>query len=99
MDFSLADQSTTLGCCVPVSIPLKPPSILGKKSIIQIVIPTMAVTWNTLPTEMKLAIFDVLEGDDLRAASKSSISNYRLCAPALFKVSRFHSKAKKKTKN
>ncbi|KAI0053193.1 hypothetical protein FA95DRAFT_1552686 [Auriscalpium vulgare] len=41
-------------------------------------------SWNALPSEMRLAIVDLLEHDALAALSLASRANHTLCLPALF---------------
>jgi hypothetical protein len=42
-------------------------------------------TWHSLPNEMKLAIIDVLEADDIKSLSKVDQRTYQACVPAQFK--------------
>lgn len=43
-------------------------------------------TWNCLPTEMRVAIVDLLEFDDVKAFSKVNLDAYYLSIPVIFKV-------------
>ena len=43
-------------------------------------------SWHTLPNEMKLAIIDTLDVDDVKSFSKVDQRTYQACVPALFKV-------------
>lgn len=42
--------------------------------------------WHTLPNEMKLAIIDTLEVDDVKSFAKVDQRTYQACVPAQFKV-------------
>lgn len=43
-------------------------------------------TWHSLPNEMKLAIIDTLEAEDVKALSRVDQRTYQACVPAQFKV-------------
>lgn len=43
--------------------------------------------WSSLPTEMKLAVVDILDIDDVKVLSKVDQGSYALCVPAIFRVS------------
>ncbi|KAL0958422.1 hypothetical protein HGRIS_000564 [Hohenbuehelia grisea] len=45
----------------------------------------MASTWFALPTEMKLAVVDVLGQEDLKALSRVDKGTYSICVPSIFK--------------
>jgi hypothetical protein len=44
-----------------------------------------STSWHTLPNEMKLAIIDTLDGDDVRSFAKVDQRTYQACVPAQFK--------------
>lgn len=46
-----------------------------------------STSWNILPTEMKLAVIENLELDDVKAFSQVDQSSYAACVPSIFKVS------------
>jgi hypothetical protein len=48
--------------------------------------PTTSSRWHALPTEMKLAIVENLDFDDVKAFSKVDQRTYQICVPATFKV-------------
>lgn len=48
--------------------------------------PSTTTTWHSLPNEMKLAIIDVLELEDIKSLSKVDQRTYQACVPAQFKV-------------
>ena len=43
-------------------------------------------SWHTLPNEMKLAIIDTLDVDDVKSFAKVDQRTYQACVPAQFKV-------------
>lgn len=43
--------------------------------------------WNTFPTEMKLAVVEALDVEDIKAFSQVDQQTYQLCVPSTFKVS------------
>jgi hypothetical protein len=43
-------------------------------------------TWHSLPTEMKIAVVQLLPIDDIKRFSKTSQGMYTLCIPITFKV-------------
>jgi len=43
-------------------------------------------TWQSLPTEMKIAVVQLLPVDDVKSFSKASQGMYTLCIPITFKV-------------
>jgi len=45
-----------------------------------------ASSWHSLPNEMKLAIIDVLDAEDVNSLSKVDQRTYQACVPAQFKV-------------
>lgn len=45
-----------------------------------------ACSWHSLPNEMKLAIIDVLEPEDVSSLSKVDQRTYQACVPSQFKV-------------
>lgn len=47
---------------------------------------TSSSSWHTLPNEMKLAIVDTLDVDDVASFSKVDQRTYQACVPARFKV-------------
>lgn len=47
---------------------------------------TTAVTWDSLPNELKLNIVDRLDTQDLDALSKVDQRTYQVCVPAKFRV-------------
>ena len=44
------------------------------------------MSWFSLPTEMHLAIVDVLDNDGVKALSTVDRTTYDACVPSLFKV-------------
>lgn len=47
-------------------------------------------SWHALPNEMKLAIIDTLELDDVKTFAKVDQRTYQACVPAQFKVCLHH---------
>ena len=47
---------------------------------------TSSSSWHTLPNEMKLAIVDTLDVDDVASFSKVDQRTYQACVPAQFRV-------------
>jgi hypothetical protein len=45
-------------------------------------------SWESLPTELKLAIVSTLHPDDVDALAKTNQASYQACVPARFRVSR-----------
>lgn len=43
-------------------------------------------SWHSLPNEMKLAIIDTLDVDDVKSLAKVDLRTYQACVPAQFKV-------------
>lgn len=47
---------------------------------------TTRSTWHALPTELKLAIVESLDKEDVQSLSRLDQKTYQACVPALFKV-------------
>jgi hypothetical protein len=47
-------------------------------------------SWQTLPNEMRLAIIDILEDEDVKSLSKVDQSTYQACVPTQFKKVRLN---------
>lgn len=43
-------------------------------------------TWNSLPTEMKMAVVNLLEAEDIESLSKVNMEAYYLSVPVIFQV-------------